>query len=90
VRLPLLSPLLAALRHPPPPWLEGRLSPLLTSLPGARQRRRALLVAALAGLVLLLRPWPPCLWLPGWVVGALLLWAAAELLRWLWWPRRWS
>jgi hypothetical protein len=45
---------------------------------------------ALAGLVLLLRPWPPFLWLPGWVVGGLLLWAVVELLRWLWWPRRWS
>jgi hypothetical protein len=24
------------------------------------------------------------------VVGLLLLWAVLELLRWLWWPRRWS
>jgi hypothetical protein len=48
------------------------------------------LAAALAGLVLLLRPWPPFQWLPGWVVGLLLLWAVVELLRWLWWPRRWS
>jgi hypothetical protein len=46
-------------------------------------------VAAAAGLVLLLRPWPPFLWMPGWGVGLLLLWAVAELLRWLWWPVRW-
>lgn len=90
VRLPLLSPLLDALKGPPPAWLERRLSPLLTSLPGAGQRRRALLLAVLAALVLLLRPWPPFLWFPGWLVGALLLWASVELLRWLWWPRRWS
>jgi hypothetical protein len=73
-------------RLPRPPAL----SPLLSHLPGARQRRRALTLLALAGLVLLLRPWPPFQWLPGWVVGLLLLWAMAELLRWLWWPRRWS
>ena len=28
--------------------------------------------------------------LPGWCVGLLLLWAVLELLRWLWWPRRWA
>lgn len=89
VRLPILSPLLARLSGPPPAWLARRLSPLLTSLPGARQRRRALLLAALAGLVLALRPWPPFLWLPGWVVGLLLVGASLEVLRWLWWPRRW-
>ncbi|MCU0528323.1 MAG: hypothetical protein MUD04_02270 [Cyanobium sp. Prado107] len=61
----------------------------LSSLPGGAQRLRALRVAALAGLVLLLRPWVPFSWLPGWVVGALLLWALAELCRWVWWPRRW-
>ena len=64
------------------------LPPLFSTLPGAGQRRRALRQLALAALVLLLRPWPPFLWLPGWVVGLLLLWAAAELLRWLWWPQR--
>ena len=46
-------------------------------------------VLAAAGLVLLLRPWWPLIWLPGWVVGLLLLWAVLELLRWIWWPRRW-
>jgi hypothetical protein len=66
------------------------LPPLFSRLPGAPQRRRAALAAAVAGLALLLRPWPPFQWLPGWVVGLLLLWAVAELLRWLWWPRRWS
>ena len=58
-------------------------------LPGTQQRRRALGVAALAGLSIMLRPWPPFLWLPGWVVGVLLLWMVAELLAWLCWPRRW-
>ncbi|MFM8605209.1 MAG: hypothetical protein ACKOBY_06750 [Cyanobium sp.] len=71
-------------RLPSPPPLP----PLFSSLPGAGQRRRALRQLALAALVLLLRPWPPFLWLPGWVVGLLLLWAVAELLRWLWWPQR--
>jgi hypothetical protein len=46
-------------------------------------------VAAVAGLSIMLRPWPPFLWLPGWVVGVLLLWMVAELLAWLCWPRRW-
>lgn len=73
------------MRLPPLPSLP----PLLHDLPGARQRRRTLAVAAAAALVLLLRPWPPFLWLPGWCVGLLLLWAVAELLRWLWWPVRW-
>jgi hypothetical protein len=72
------------LRLPSPPPLP----PLFSTLPGAGQRRRALRQLALAALVLLLRPWPPFLWLPGWVVGLLLLWAVAELLRWLWWPQR--
>ncbi|CAK6697796.1 hypothetical protein ICNINCKA_02300 [Synechococcus sp. CBW1107] len=39
--------------------------------------------------IYLLRPLVPLLWLPGWVVGCLLLWAVVELLRWAWWPRRW-
>jgi MFS superfamily sulfate permease-like transporter len=65
------------------------LPPYLSSLPGSRQRRRALLAAALALAVLLLRPWPPFSWLPGWVVGGLLLWALLELCVWVWWPRRW-
>ncbi len=78
VRLPRLPRL-------PPAWLP----PLLCDLPGAGQRRRALTLAALAGLAVALRSWPPFLWLPGWVVGLLLLLAVAELLRWLWRPRRW-
>ena len=36
----------------------------LTSLPGWRQRRRALTALAAAGLVLLLRPWWPLVLLP--------------------------
>jgi hypothetical protein len=43
----------------------------------------------LAAVALLLRPWPPLLWLPGWCVGALVLWAIAEGLIGLWRPRRW-
>jgi uncharacterized membrane protein HdeD (DUF308 family) len=78
VRLPRLPPLQL-------PWLP----PLLRDLPGAGQRRRACLLAFLAGLVLLLRPWPPFLLLPGWVVGLLLLLTAIDLLRWLWRPHRW-
>ena len=78
-RLPRLSPT----------WLLTWLSPLLRDLPGAGQRRRALTLAALAGLALALRAWPPFLWLPGWVVGLLLLLTVADLLRWLWRPHRW-
>ncbi|MCP9849658.1 hypothetical protein [Cyanobium sp. Morenito 9A2] len=74
---------------PLPPALSDRLPPWLGRLPGASQRRRALMVLATAGLVLLLRSWWPLLLLPGWVVGGLLLWAVIELLRWAWWPRRW-
>lgn len=72
-----------------PAWtgLAG-LTPLLTTLPGATQRRRRLLAILLAALVLLLRPWPPFQWLPGWCVGGLLLWVLIELVLWLWWPRR--
>lgn len=82
----------APVRFPFANWFASRLpplSPLLTSLPGARQRRRALLLVAAAGLLLLLRPWPPFLWLPGWAVGGVQLAAVIDLLRWLWWPRRW-
>lgn len=59
------------------------------SLPGSRQRQRALLALALAGLFWLLRPWLPFQLVPGWVVGALLFWALLELLRWTWRPQRW-
>ncbi len=75
-----------------PVWLV-RLRPLppyLSSLPGAPQRLRALRVLAAVGLVVLLRSWWPLIWLPGWLVGLLLLWALGELLRWIWWPRRWN
>ncbi len=65
------------------------LPPELSRLPGSGQRLRALRVLALAGGVVLLRPWGPFSALPGWVVGALLLWAVLELVGWIWWPRRW-
>lgn len=65
------------------------LPPLLTTLPGAAQRQRALRVWAAAGIVMLLRPYWPVVLLPGWIVAALLLWGVAELLRWARWPRRW-
>ncbi|MFM9086756.1 MAG: hypothetical protein ACKOPT_01170 [Cyanobium sp.] len=64
--------------------------PLLRHLPGSWGRRRALGVLLAAGLVWLLRPWPPFQWLPGAVVGLMGRWAGVGLLRWLWWPRRWS
>jgi hypothetical protein len=66
------------------------LPPELTTLPGWRQRRRALMALATAGLVMLLRPWWPLVLLPGWLVGLMLLWAVGELLLLAWWPRRWS
>jgi hypothetical protein len=82
------------MRLPPlPPWLPRprlpQLPPLLSTLPGAEQRRRTLRVWALAGAALLLRPYWPLNFLPGWVVGALLIWASVELLGWIWLPRRW-
>ncbi len=81
VRLPIPSLSAAALRAALRSWLPAR--------PGAGQRRRSIAAAALAPLVLLLRPWPPFQWLPGWCVGVLLLWAVAEALLWQWRPRRW-
>ena len=68
-----------------PPALRRELNPL----PGSLQRRRCLLAVVLALVALIARPLPPFLWLPGWCVGALLLWALAELLLWLWRPHRW-
>jgi hypothetical protein len=65
------------------------LPPLLGHLPGAGQRRRLMATGLAAVTVILLRPLPPFRWLPGWCVGLLLLLAATELLRWLWWPKRW-
>jgi hypothetical protein len=48
------------------------------------------LVAVLLGLATwLLRPFWPFFWLPGWVVGGLLIWAALELFGLAWRPRRW-
>ena len=82
--LPLARFSLPSLRRPLDGWRSSA-----NDLPGAPQRRRALRVAALAGLTTLLRPWPPFLWLPGWVVGGLLLWMVGEWLGWLCWPRRW-
>ncbi|MEB3306807.1 MAG: hypothetical protein VKK98_01505 [Cyanobacteriota bacterium] len=61
----------------------------LTTLPGWRQRRRALRFLAIAGLVMLLRPYWPLVLLPGGWVGGLLIWTSFELIRWAWWPRRW-
>lgn len=79
---------------PLPPSLSPRalaagLRPGTTNLPGAVQRRRLAAAALLALLVLLLRPWPPFQWLPGWCVGGLLLWAVVEAVLWQWRPHRW-
>jgi len=65
------------------------LPPSLTTLPGWQQRRRALALLAAAGVVMALRPYGPLVFLPGWLVGALLIWTVVELLRWAWWPLRW-
>jgi len=67
------------------PLLQAWLDPL----PGSLQRRRCLLACVLAVAALVLRPLPPFLWLPGWWVGGLLLWALGETLLWLWRPHRW-
>jgi hypothetical protein len=80
--------------HPPAPHPVRlpslpALPPLFDRLPGAAQRRRAVVVSAVAVFTLLLRPLWPLRLLPGWCVGLLLLWATLELLRWRWWPRRW-
>lgn len=69
--------------------LRISLPPDLTTLPGARQRRRLLILWLVCGLVALLRPYWPLILLPGWTVGVLLLWTVFELLRLAWWPRRW-
>ncbi len=76
---------------PPPVRLPSLppLPPLFDRLPGAGQRRRAVVVSAVALLTLLLRPLWPLRLLPGWCLGLLLLWATLELLRWRWWPPRW-
>lgn len=75
----------------PPLGRQRRLSlpSALTTLPGAAQRRRLLSLLLACGLVALLRPYWPLDLLPGWTVGALLLWTVIELLRLAWWPRRW-
>ena len=51
--------------------------------------RRAALAVGLGLFSWLLRPWPPLVWLPGWVVGGLLLWGAIELWLLAWRPQRW-
>jgi len=76
----------ALLRRPPLPSLP----PELTVLPGWRQRRRVLQLWAVAGVLLLLRPYWPVRLLPGWVLGSILLWALTELVLCCWRPRRWS
>ena len=58
-------------------------------LPGWRQRRRVLQLWAVAGVLLLLRPYWPVRLLPGWVLGSILLWALTELVLCCWRPRRW-
>lgn len=70
---------------PLPSWLRSRPG----ALPGTGARRRAQAAVAIAVGAWLLRPWPPFLWLPGWLVGGMLLWALAEAIRWQWWPHRW-
>lgn len=70
------------------PLLRWRRAPSGSVLPGAGQRRRLLIAWLLAAATVLLRPWPPFQWLPGWCVGLLLLWAIGELVGWLWWPQR--
>ena len=97
----LLGRMLAFLRRslartmgsPLPLRLLPSLPPLpseLSQLPGWRQRRRTLQLWALAGLLLVLRPLWPIRLLPGWLLGAVLLWAVVELLLCCWRPRRWS
>lgn len=77
-----LQQALGALSH----WWQAT-APQLSPL--ALQRRRCL-VAVLLGLgSWLLRPLWPFFWLPGWVVGGLLIWAALELFGLAWRPRRW-
>lgn len=66
-----------------------RLPPSLTFLPGARQRRRLLVLLLACGLLVLLRPYWPLNLLPGWSVGLLPLWTVLELVRLAWWPQRW-
>lgn len=72
----------AALERPWQRFRSGR-SPLLPQ----RLRTGAALVLAFG--VWLLRPLPLLRQLPGWVVGALLLWALIELALLAWRPRRW-
>ena len=57
--------------------------------PLQRQRRRTLLAVAVALVCWLLRPLVLFSWLPGWLVGALLLWATVELALLAWRPKRW-
>ena len=69
-------------------WERFR-SALAQMPPWQLQRRRAAVAVGLGLLSWLLRPWPPMVWLPGWVVGGLLLWGAIELWLLAWRPQRW-
>jgi hypothetical protein len=59
-------------------------------LPLELQKRRCAVAVALGLGSWLLRPIPPFQWLPGVVIGALLLWAAIELAALAWRPQRWQ
>ena len=69
-------------------WERFR-SALAQMPPWQLQRRRAAVAVGLGLLSWLLRPWPPMVLLPGWVVGGLLLWGAIELWLLAWRPQRW-
>lgn len=69
--------------------IRARLRRWSPERPGQAQRLRARIATLLAAAALLLRPWPPFQWLPGWCVGGLLIWAVLETALWQWWPRRW-
>ena len=69
---------------------RARLEQALAALTPLQLQRRRTMLALVCGLgSWLLRPIPPLSWLPGWVVGGLLLWAAVELALLVWRPRRW-
>lgn len=59
------------------------------SRPGQEQRRRCTLAWGLLVLVWGGRWIWPLLWLPGWMVGLVALWAVVELAVLLLAPRRW-